>query len=81
MPPKPKRRRLECLVCHRTYDSDYRRHHNNVHHPERAKKHQHIPFKDAGAPENPFQVGSNLINTKVTIVAESFISLYSLLND
>eukprot|EP00112_Aurelia_sp_Birch-Aquarium-sp1_P013512 Seg287.14 transcript_id=Seg287.14/GoldUCD/mRNA.D3Y31 product="Zinc finger MYM-type protein 5" pseudo=true protein_id=Seg287.14/GoldUCD/D3Y31 len=55
MPPKPKRRRVECLLCHRTYDSDYRRCHNENHHPERAKKHQHIPFKDAGAPVNPFQ--------------------------
>ena len=61
MPPKPKRRKVECLLCHRTYDSDYRRHYNEIHHPERAKKHQHVPYKEAGAPENPFQVGSNTI--------------------
>ena len=78
MPPKPKRWRVECLLCHITYDSDYRSRHNEIHHSERAKKHQHIPFEDAGAPENPLKVGSNsiilsLIRTKVRMEAKTCV--------
>eukprot|EP00794_Sanderia_malayensis_P013142 gene13142-14493_t len=63
MPPKPKRRRLECILCQKTYDSDYRRSHNEKHHPERVTKHQHIPFKDVGAPNNPFHQAARALST------------------
>ena len=32
MAPKPKRKKLECLVCHKTFDSDHRLKHNNKRH-------------------------------------------------
>ena len=68
MPPKPKRRRLECILCQKTYDSDYRRSHNEKHHPERVKKHQHIPFKDVGAPNNTFHQVCQVLDSDQPII-------------
>ena len=56
MPPKTKRFKVECLLCHATFDSDYRKKHNELCHSDHLKAHKHIDFKVAGAPDNPFQV-------------------------
>ena len=57
MPLKKKRFKVECLVCHAIFDSDYRKKHNELCHSAHLKAHKHIGFKVAGAPDNPFQVG------------------------
>ena len=46
MPNHRKRRKVECIVCHRTFDSDYLTRHNRKYHADRLKKHQHIPYKN-----------------------------------
>ena len=56
MPPKKKRFKVDCLVCHATFDSDYRKKHNELCHSAHLKAHKHIGFKVAGAPDNPFKV-------------------------
>jgi hypothetical protein len=66
MPPTPKRRKIECLLCEKTFDSDYRSRHNNKYHSDKVKKHQHIPYEYAGAPANPFQV--NLYNYSNSLI-------------
>ena len=54
--PNFKRRKIECLLCNKTFDSDYRTRHNKKYHVNCLKNHRHIPYKNAGAPANPFQV-------------------------
>ena len=55
MEPKAKRRKIECLVCKKQFDSDHRRLHNERHHKNLLRSHKHIPFKDASAVKNPFE--------------------------
>ena len=77
MPNHRKRRKLECILCHRTFDSDYLTRHNRKYHAGRLKKHQHIPYKNAGAPANPLKESSaeGLFNTLQEILKESSPSL------
>ena len=49
-----KPRKVECSVCEMTFDSDYRKRHNEKYHNEILAAHCHIPYKFAGAPESPF---------------------------
>ena len=51
---KAKRIKLECSVCQMTFDSDYRKKHNEKYHGDMLSAHRHIPYKAVGAPENPF---------------------------
>ena len=52
-----KRRRIKvnCLVCSRVYDNDYRIEHNNKYHPEYRKQNKLVPYETVGAPKNPFE--------------------------
>ena len=50
MPPKRKRFKVECLLSHATFDSDYRKKHNELCHSDHLKAHKHIGPKVAGAP-------------------------------
>ena len=52
---KRKRVKLECLVCHRQFDDDYRTTHNKTFHTAMLKKNKVIPYKVANAPRNPFE--------------------------
>lgn len=51
---KTKRRKVECSVCHMTFDSDYRKKHNEKYHSEMTKARRHIPYKLVGAIDSPF---------------------------
>ena len=51
---KTKQKKVECSVCQMTFDSDYRKKHNEKYHSEMIAAHRHIPYKLAGAPDNPF---------------------------
>ena len=53
---------------HRTFDSDYLTRHNRKYHADRLKKHQHIPYKNAGAPANPFQVSNRHISIYIIYI-------------
>ena len=69
MPNHRKRRKVECILCHRTFDSDYLTRHNRKYHADRLKKHQqHIPYKNAGAPANPFQVSNRHISIYIIYI-------------
>ena len=52
MPNHRKRRKVECIHCHRTVDSDYLTRHNRKYHAG--------PYKDAGAPANPFRLATDI---------------------
>ena len=56
MPPKKKHFKVECLFSHATFDSDYRRKHNELCHDDHLKAHKLIGYKVAGVPSNPFEV-------------------------
>lgn len=45
-----KRRKIECLLCHRVFDDDYRLAHNKNYHSEDVKNNKSIAFKTLGAP-------------------------------
>ena len=55
MPPRKKRFKVEWLVCHASFDSDYLKNHELCH-SAHLKAHKKIGYKVAGAPDNPFQV-------------------------
>ena len=61
MAPKPKRHKIECIVCHKIFDSDYRHKHNDLLHSNMLKSNKSIPYKTFGAPQNPF-VAAKLVS-------------------
>ena len=69
---KRKRAKLECLVCHRQFDNDYRTIHNKTFHNAMLKENKVIPCEVANAPRNPFEAEKSTcyrqtINQYVTI--------------
>ena len=52
MPPEKKRFKVEYPVCNTTFDSDYRRKHNELCHNDQLKAHKQIGYKVTGAPNN-----------------------------
>ena len=57
---KFKRRKVECLICKATFDSDYRKKHNEKHHRDVVQAHRNIPYQVAGAPANPFTLAKKM---------------------
>ena len=53
-PQKRKRVKLECLVCHRQFDDDYRTTHNKTFHHAMLKQNKAIPYQNTNAQLNPF---------------------------
>ena len=51
---KLKRQKVECSVCNVSFDSDYRKKHNEKYHGQMIAAHRSIPFKIVGCPESPF---------------------------
>ena len=58
-PRKRKRVKLECLVCHRQFDDDYRATHNKTFHHAMLKQNKAIPYQNANAQLNPFEAAKN----------------------
>ena len=56
MPVKRKRFKVECTVCHATFDNDYRKRHNELCHSDYLKARRHVGYKVAGALDSPFVV-------------------------
>jgi hypothetical protein len=48
---KQKRRKVECLKCGKTFDSDYKKRHEAADHNGKP-----VSIKNVGAPTNPFEV-------------------------
>ena len=57
---KFKRRKVECLICKATFDSDYRKKHNEKLHRDMVQAHRNIPYQVAGAPANPFTLAKEM---------------------
>ena len=53
---KAKRTKIECLCCHRVFDSDYRKKHNDIHQKNLVRQRKQIKYQAVGAFANPFQV-------------------------
>eukprot|EP00794_Sanderia_malayensis_P013076 gene13076-14419_t len=62
--PISKRRKIECLLCKRTFDSDYRSRRNKKYHAQKIKKHQHVPYQQLGSRTNSFQIASSSSSSK-----------------
>ena len=55
---KQKRYKVQCGLCKKTFDSDYRLNHNKKYHSDYVKGKRPILFYTAVAPLNPFTVVS-----------------------
>ena len=57
---KVKRQKVECSHCRMSFESDYRRKHNEKYHCEMIAVHRSIPYKIVGAPESPFSLAKKV---------------------
>ena len=52
---KRKRVKMKYIVCGRAFNNDYRKDHNEKHHPEYERENRLVPFETLGAEKNPFE--------------------------
>ena len=51
---KRKRIKLQCKLCRREFDDDFRLSHNSKYHADYIEKNKHVPYKADGAIRSPF---------------------------
>ena len=75
---KRKRTKLECEVCHRAFDDDYRQQHNKKYHEDMFSQGKYIGYKLEGAPANPFALAASARKSKQVIRLVRFTFIYKL---
>ena len=64
---KRKRTKLECEVCHRVFDDDYREQNNKKYHMDMISQGKYIGYKLEGAPANPFALVDSARKSKQVV--------------
>ena len=75
---KRKRTKLECEVCRKTFDDDYRQQHNKKYHADMLRQGKYIGYKLEGAPANPFALAASARKSKQVIRLFQSMFIYKL---